>query len=218
VVGDAPLDVLERALREVDQTYVDALGRPPTAEELEHLLDLAVFGAARTRSISGQIVTGARLLLAPSSHLDLKPGSFVAIPVTPVGWVFGRVLPSDDWPGMGTLIAVYQHVSRRLLPGDEIGTAPLLMSPFFLSTDGFDASGWRIVGHKALEPDEFVAPTFKEGAEGLGWFVRQGNVSRPASPEDVRGLEYAAIRTLNGAQRKIARRLAEIGLLPSTQR
>jgi hypothetical protein len=138
-----------------------------------------------------------------------RAGDFLLAPLGEGQHAFGRVLETNKLRSLGVLVTMYSGAETTVPPLADIKARPRQPSLFYMDPGTWRDAKWRIVGHLPIEPGEFPTPRFKEGLDGVGWFIREGESVTPASADEVRGLEYLSIRPPRAVTSELRR---EMGL------
>ena len=210
VIGDMPLDIIGDAFLKIVQEYQDELNRKPTLNELIETIRIVLAAGVESYLSDGdeiEIVSlDTRTKKRRKSQL-FRVGDFFTIPLEGERFGFGRILSDDRYDEMGMLIGVYDKVSKKILPPELLKDIPFMFPPFFCSPEGWETWRWKVIGHAPIKKDEFAYPRFKQGLEGLGWRIRNGDMVYEATEEQVKDLEYASIYSPSAVEKRIEKLL-----------
>lgn len=194
--GDTPYDIMGDAFEQITHEYQKEWKRKPTLVEIVKTIE-----AVLVVGIDDFLVDGGELeitYLAVKTKKRKKSqvfqvGDFFAIPLKGKRYAFGRIFSDLNVREMGMLIGIYAKVSTRLLNPIKLKKKELMFAPFYYGGETWKSWKWKIIGNIPIESDEFTYPKHKEGAEGMGWWIRDRDGLHQATEDDVRGLEYATL-------------------------
>jgi hypothetical protein len=192
VVGDDSYLHAARFLKRLSDLYQEDLGRKPTLAEV-------LFG------LQEALLYNAHKLLKDCAELDVKEvtaktakrrkrqlfalGDYFAIPLRNGHYGFGRILLEH----LGYLVAVFDITAETMKPPRELEKAEILFS-VRVSPEGWEEWTWRVLGgHDDFDPSTVKQPSFCMGDDVTGWRISTGNSTRPATAEEVRGMERAQV-------------------------
>ena len=226
-LGDGPLDELHRSLRDVAESYRNAVGRPPTVAELEHLLALVVdsLGEQEMDGLDGLSVSAVVMKTKKGKRrVAAAVGDVFAIPLPDGTFGFGRIL-HDDTRGELT-VEFFSRRGRMPFTDPDVVHEPRLRPPARVAAFYSVASGrWPVLFHhegfRAPDHDE-IRFAFSVGAgsafhlfdlEGRALF-RNGTPDQvPAgTPETTEYETGSAVDHPDLAEADVARLLDDAGL------
>jgi hypothetical protein len=213
IVGDGPYDVLTAALQQVAEEYLEEWDRKPTLAELTHALEVVLAAHLERYTADGDTLELEALKAKTKKRRKSQAyqvGDFFAIPLSDGRYAFGRILSDLMEEQMGMLVGIYNSVNTRILTQQELRGLPFMFIPFYSSDEGWATWRWRIIGHLPLAEHEFIYPKFKQGDEHRGWKLVDRNQTRSATNEEVEGLEYCSLWTLQGVEGRIEKHLSEL--------
>jgi hypothetical protein len=172
----------------------------------------AVLGSSLEKYVSDGTSTE---LLAVSPRVKARParqpyrvGDVFAMPLGDGTYAYGRLLSDIRLRDLGMLVGVYDFRSRGVVPPARVLGRPYLFEHFYCGDEGWKSWRWRIIGHADLREGEFAFPRHKEGLEGLGWQIREGDRSFDATDDDVRSLSYATVWAPTVVEERVREALA----------
>ncbi len=202
--GDEPYDIMGEAFQKIAAEYQKEWNRKPTLSELLHTIQSVLSAGADdffSDAARVDIVEVSVKTKTSAKKKSVQVGDVFAIPLA-TGYVFGRVFDSNP-DDMGLLVGVYDGVSKKILSPESLKGSNLIFPLFFYGGDALRRDRWKIIGNLPIQPNEFTFPKFKEGHEGLGWWIREGNQKRPATEAEVRDLEYATLYPTEAVEDRI---------------
>jgi hypothetical protein len=212
IQGDAPYDILGDSFEQLAQEYEEEWDRKPTLAELVYAIE-TVLAASIDKYASGgdelEIVSLAVETKTRRKSQSFRIGDFFAIPLDEELYAFGRILSDLEANDLGMLVGIYDRVSKRILAPMELKETGFMFMPFHCDDEGWKTWRWKIIGNMLVEPDEYTYPSYKEGFEGMGWWIVDPDAKREATEEEVRGLEYASMWPVDEVEERILKHIAE---------
>lgn len=202
--GDIPYDIVGDALEQIAQEYQKEWKRKPTLSEIVHTIETVLSVGAENFLTDAEEIEIAHLAVKTRRRRKSQPfqvGDFFAIPLTSGQYAFGRIL--SDFSDMGMLICIYDGLSTRILAPSQLKGRKFIFTPFYYAGEAWRTWKWKIIGNMPLESDEFVYPKHKEGAPGMGWWIRDRDKVRKATTEEAEGLEYATLWSTQSVEEQI---------------
>jgi hypothetical protein len=212
IQGDEPYDILMDALEQLAREYEEEWDRKPTLAELVCALETVLATGVDKYVLDGDEVEIAKLAVKTKKrrkNQSFRVGDFFAVPIDDELYAFGRILSGLRVDTLALLVGIYNKVSRRILTPFELKGTDFMFEPFHCDDEGWKAWKWKIIGNMPVESDEYTYPKYKEGFEGMGWWVVDPDAKREATEEEVRGLEYASMWPVDEVEERILKHIAE---------
>jgi hypothetical protein len=148
-LGDAPLDVLHAAVRELAGAYQEAVDRPPTLAEVERLVRVVLAGCTpeHVQDLVGKEVSAVTIKTkkAATKH-KWAVGDAFAVPLPDGTFGFGRVVwRVNDGEAVVELL---RHRARVPLAGPDALSSGRIFPPVYINAHHtFETGRWPIYGH-----------------------------------------------------------------------
>ena len=170
-LGDAPLDALRACLLDISGEYQEALKRPPTLDELQELLRIALNGCDETiiGGLEGKDVTQVTLTTKPRPKKQVwGTGDVFSMRLPDGTYAFGRVLWRQQPSKGAAVIEVFRSRSRTSTPPPGTKESGRLAVPVEINGIlALESGRWKIIERDPT----FRAPdhdTFRMFTEALG--------------------------------------------------
>jgi hypothetical protein len=206
VLGDTPFDIIGEAFQQVAQEYQEGWNRKPTlAEVIETIETVLAIGVDSYLSDGDgiEIISLNAKTKRRRKNQQFQVGDFFTIPLEGGRFSFGRILSDERYGEMGMLVGIYDKVSKKVLPPRQLKREQFMFPAFYCTDEGWKTWRWKIIGNIPVEHDEFSYPKFKEGLEGLGWWIRDRDKVYEATEEQVQDLEYASLYSPSAVEKRI---------------
>jgi len=209
-MGDSPLDIVGDMLDDMSQSYKESIGRNPKLAEVLRAIEICL-GAAAAEYLSDcdelEIVALKAQTRKRKRRQAYTVGDFFAIDLREKLYGFGRVLGEDS--DFGILVAIFAVTNKRHLQPTELKGKPLLFPPVFCGNYSLEEWRWKVIGGMRLEPGEYPVAKFKLGGlvPGEGWRIWQNHRERPATSEEIEGLEELAVWSAEGLEKRVRQTL-----------
>lgn len=217
-IGDGPLDAVAGCLTAVGNLYREELGRPPSIEEMEAILDSALrvwADATNVRNFEEHEVRSVAIQKAARKpRVAYRCGDVFAIPLNGGRYGFGRIYNLDpNW----NLVEVLAHVADDAQWTPDVGRAERLLQPVTISPkEVFESGRWPILHHDAtFQATDIDSLRYVMGLPGRFKLARV-NQLRPIGPiSDEEAAKYPAwkFKALAATVADIERALKERDLL-----
>lgn len=148
-LGDAPLDLLHAAVRELAGAYRAAVERPPTLAEVERLVRvvLAACTPEHVQDLAGKEVAAVSIKTrkAASKH-KWAVGDAFAVPLPDGSYGFGRIVAC---PAAATaVVELLRHRASVPLAGPDALSSGRIFAPVYVhALHTFEVGRWPIFGH-----------------------------------------------------------------------
>jgi hypothetical protein len=206
IQGDAPYDILGDTFEQLAQEYEEEWDRKPTLAEIVYAIETVLAASIDKYASDGdelEIVDLAVKTKKRRKSQSFRVGDFFAIPLGDGLYAFGRILSDLEANDLGMLVGIYDRVSKRILSPMELKRTEFMVTPFHCTDEGWKTRRWKIIGNMPVEHSEYTYPKYKEGFEGLGWWIVHGDKKYEATEEEVRDLEYATIWSVEEVEERI---------------
>lgn len=213
VLGDEPLDETYAFLKHLSRTYEQGLGRKPTCEELQALLETCLRVNADGTLLSGfeelqvsavQIKTAKR-----PKRQTYRAGDIFAIPLPSGRFAFGRIMTSGE--KLGNLVEVFKETAPVAVATPRILESGRLFHPVYLNgLRAFRDPAYRIINSDPdYAPSDCGSLQFLVGVPGL-YELKQGSAkSHRISDAEAAGIEPLATWEHEPLTTRVKRALAD---------
>lgn len=148
-LGDAPLDILHAAVRELAGAYREAVGRPPTLAEVERLIRVVLAGCTpeHVQDLAGKEVSAVTIKTkkAATKH-KWAVGDAFAVPLPDGTFGFGRILTCPT--AATAVVELLRHRASVPLAGPDALASGRVFPPVYVhALHTFENGRWPIYGH-----------------------------------------------------------------------
>jgi Immunity protein 26 len=216
MLGDEAFDLTYDYYNRLSELYKEKHNRSVTLEELRSLLQTSLRVAAdayledfdTTKVTDVTIKTQSKTRKQPH-----KPGDLFVIPLGDGYFAYGRIMQPNT--AMGLLVEVFSEVSRGVKDSIELIDSSRLFHPVYMFTTPFDKWEWQIV---ESDPDYVCEDCdeleFVMGDPTTGYRIVQGKKKRPATAEEIKGLEETVVWAAKPLEKRIRKELERQGRWP----
>ncbi|MHB0998332.1 MAG: hypothetical protein ACYC27_03720 [Armatimonadota bacterium] len=124
LVGDGPLDILDKALQQIADDYKEDAERNPTVKELAKTLEIAIkarqdilFGELKSMEVSDVTIKMKKIPKKQSYQI----GDYIAVPLRSGGYGYARIM--DEFGSIGMLFLLLNIYSEEILPAETVRKA-----------------------------------------------------------------------------------------------
>lgn len=196
IVGDIPLDRIGDLLEELQEIYLESLGRRPVVEEIRYMIDLSlkVNGPGFFDELQTSLANHEDVLVRKNKAVKYSAGDVVAFKIDEEVYGFARLIKKIE---LGYVSEIYSETaaspSKGLSVINKIKKFPVILDTFSLLEMG--EGEWCVVGNAEGGNDKKV--------DGLRFVFG-------TAPHDLKSID------VNGNQQKISED-DSIGLPPYEQ-
>lgn len=200
LVGDGPLDILDKALQQIADEYKEDAERNPTTKELTTTPKIAIkarqdilFGELNGMEVSDVVIKMKKIPKKQSYQI----GDYIAVPLRSGGYGYARIM--DEFGSIGMLFLLLDIYSEEILPVETVSKAGIIRE--LLSQKlSVDNGKYRVLG----SPVEPIIVPRRNAKEAIIEFDRQFDRLGGASSD-------------GGVEIKLERKLRELGRIPEKQ-
>lgn len=204
--GDTPYDIMMDAFEKIVSAYQNNFERKPTLSEIVRMTEVILTVGADNYFQNGDSLEITKLTMKTKErkkYQKCQVGDFFIVPFKRDIYAFGRVLSDLKVNHLGMLIGIYNKFSKRILSPLQLKNDVFMFTPFYCSNEGWKNGKWRIIGNIPIISGDFIYPKHKEGIEGLGWWIIEGNEQREATQQEVEDMEYAQLWSAKAVEERI---------------
>lgn len=157
IIGDIPLDRIGNLLEELQEIYLESLGRRPTIDELQYMIELSlkINGPGLFHELQISSANHEDFLVRKDKAVKYSAGDVVAFKIDEKLYGFARLIKKIE---LGYVSEIYSETAASPSEGlsviNKIKKFPAILDTFSLLEMG--EGEWCVVGNAKGENDEKV--------------------------------------------------------------